>query len=45
MDKIEAFVRNRSKFERVLLMLASAAMIFFAGTKFGEFLAYATGAA
>lgn len=45
MDKIEAFVRNRSKFERALLMAASAAMIFLAGTKFGEVLAYATGAA
>ena len=45
MNGIEQFVRNRSKFERALLMAASAAMIFLAGTRMGEFLAYATGAA
>lgn len=45
MDRIEQFVRNRSKFERALLMLAAAGMIFLAGTRMGEFLAYATGAA
>jgi hypothetical protein len=45
MDRIEQFVRNRNRVERTLLMLAAAGMIFLAGTRAGEFLAYATGAA
>lgn len=45
MDRIEQFILNRNGIERALLMLAAAGMIFLAGTRAGEFLAYATGAA
>jgi len=43
MDVIERISRSRAGF--TLLMLASAAAIFLAGTRFGEFLAVVTDAA